>query len=199
MKVNKILLVVIAFLACCNFHLSADDYIQKKVETVIVPQKTVQFDSEYFRGTDYYYQLGEKFVQEKNQSRDDEVKELKAKLELLLKLIESGALKGNNGGLKPEPQPEEVPEKPSVNSRIITLWNKKCVNCHGSVPQNNGLSLVKSNELVDLSLSDRAKTYDRVYGYKLQERGLAKMPKGGNLTDDEVLLVYEWLLEKVYE
>jgi len=196
MKVSKILLAAIAFLAYGNFYLSADDFVQKKVETVIVPQKTVQFDSEYFRGTDYYYQLGEKFVQEKNQSRDDEVKELKAKLELLLKLIESGALKG---GVKPEPQPEETPEKPSVNSRIIALWNKKCVNCHGSVPQNNGLSLVKSNELVDLPLVDRIKTYDRVYGYKLQERGLAKMPKGGNLTDEEVLLVYEWLLEKVYE
>lgn len=194
---NKYFLSLLLVVLLPFISYGTDPHVIRKA--VVVPQKVVEFDADYFLGEDYYYQLGQKLVDDKNKSRDDEIKDLKSKLDLLLTLLS----KGNNGqgqqpGLPTPPPPEPEPVKNEINDKILTLWNRKCVNCHGTTPQNNGLTLVKGGSLEDLSLEQRLITYDRVLGYKLQERGLAKMPKGGSLTDEEVNLVYEWCLDKLY-
>jgi len=193
---------------------------QQVVQKVIVPQRVVQFDAQYFQGFDHYYSLGEKLKAEKQEEKATEVDYYKGQIELLLKII--AAREGAGGRIIPNattpepvlpaptnPNPEVPPAPPEpvgngeeeykvteLDKRVYAIFNASCVRCHGDTKQDGGLALVKGGALQLVDLVDRVEIYDRVLGVGLEARGKAKMPKGGTLSDNDVESLRLWMVQE---
>lgn len=102
----------------------------------------------------------------------------------------------------PAPEPTQPPTESELDKAVFKIFIESCKNCHGPASAKAGLQLIGqdddgTNWLNDLSLEDRVKTYDRVAGIKLKERGLKLMPLGGPaLPDDQVETLRLWMVQK---
>ena len=188
--------------------------------------KRVQFDSDYFLGIDGYYSVAPKVIERSEQRskiesiiqliKEEKNPEVKKSLgDVLKKLIDCIVKESipNNYGKHDEPSvpdnPDEGqkpdnpnPDGPSqLDVKVFDLFVKRCAKCHHD--DKNGITLVKDKNgdgqydtLVLHDLSDRVEIYDRVFGVDLDRRGKARMPKGKPLSNEEVKLLYLWLVEE---
>lgn len=185
-----------------------------KVQQVIIPQRVVQFDSRYFEGVDNYFSLGEKLKTEKQEEAKSEVEFYKGQIKMLLDIMSAQ----NSGKPLPAPlpvpnnevppQPVPVPQQPQpqegtgdykvteVDRKVYAIFSASCAKCHGDTQQAGGMVLIKGGALQLVDLADRAEIYDRVLGVSLEARGKAKMPKGGNLSDNDVETLRLWMMEE---
>lgn len=185
-----------------------------KVQQVIIPQRVVQFDARYFEGTDNYFSLGEKLKSEKQEEKTNEVEFYKGKIKMLLEIMAAQQAgkpvapapvpAPSNPGTEvtPPPEPQPVPgnageyKVTETDKKVYTIFSASCAKCHGDSKQDGGLALIKNGALQLVDLADRAEIYDRVLGVSLEARGKAKMPKGGNLSDNDVETLRLWMMEE---
>ena len=201
----------------------ATNYVQEKFvdhqqfNDVIIEQKVVNFDDRYYYGVNGYYDVAnnirERQAIELRRQDTERVRSLELQLETLIQLM-----KQNQGQQiladpkidRPEPLNEEAKfRKEDINeeelgdnldAKVFGIFKNKCSACHGP---NSDYSpeLIGKDELGEylpssqLSLEDRISIYDRTKGVHLEERGLARMPKGDEpLTDDEVDALFLYLM-----
>lgn len=186
----------------------------------VILQKRVEFDSDYFLGSDGYYGVAEG-LQESQGVIDAQNQQILELLAIIDKLVDKI---GNSPAPTPEPDhtdesdtpdttdmPDDtddpnIPDEPTdleatlLDQKVYTIFNKNCASCHSETPKA-GLKLVGTENGVDyleyLRLEDRVKVYDHVAGIRLQERGLKLMPLGGPpLSDDEVATIWLWTVEE---
>jgi mono/diheme cytochrome c family protein len=196
--VKKLILLIIATALFFPALANASDFYHRNNDVLIIKEKRVQFDARYFLGLDGYYSVGNNLKQEYDTSVEDELKATKAKLELALELLKDcKELPKDDVPQDPKPDKEENPNGyTELDKKVYTIFRESCVNCHGNTPQNNSLSLLNSNGLADLSLSQKVNIHDRTNAVGLEERGLDKMPKGNKtLSNDEVEILRLWYLE----
>lgn len=181
-------------------------------QNVIIRQKVVEFDARTYLGTDGYYTVGEQLKNKKSADLQSEVDQLKAQLDLLIKLL------GGNGQGKPvQPAPEQpttplpAPQQPSEPSageptkldlEVFDIFTKSCVKCHGEKGDGDLVLLKKDGQgaytvMPDLDTDTRVIVHHRVNGVNLN--GEAHMPKGGQLTDKEVEALRLWSVQKAKE
>ncbi len=164
---------------------------------VIIQQKRVIFDPNYFVGAEGYYKVGEQIKQEKEEINLDKLDRILSNLEILIKLL--GQAKG---GVTPpvvpvpQPEPEPVPEPDDnldpVTKRAHEILKARCYNCHkrGS---SNGFEMFDKDGKVSLSLPQVVNVHYRVEGLGF-EPGTTLMPKGGApLSNDDMLTIKKWL------
>jgi mono/diheme cytochrome c family protein len=191
------------------------------VQQLVIPQRVVQFDERYFLGHEGYYAVGDKLRAEKEQEKVEDnnfalteaqkqVEFYKGQVDMLLKIhAASGGKKLDIPNVTPNIPVPPVPEEPAVeedsgyDGEVLKIVNAKCARCHGENKADAGISLVKNAKLQynNDSLEDwkmRSKIFDLVYGANLKERGLAQMPKGGSLSDEEVEYIRLWMVSKAY-
>ena len=99
----------------------------------------------------------------------------------------------------PQPEPEPVAGEYKVtetDKKVYAIFSASCAKCHGDAKQDGGLALIKNGALQLVDLPDRAEIYDRVLGVSLEARGKSKMPKGGNLSDNDVETLRLWMMEE---
>lgn len=211
--VSLVLMLISCSIASAGGH--GFYYPNAVVQKVIVPQRVVQFDADYFQGVDHYYSLGEKLKSEKAVENKSEVDYYKGQIELLLKILAA-----KQGGAEiPAPQPQPVPSNPELppqgepvpvpspaedgeykvtdlDKKVYNIFKASCVRCHGDTQQDGGLTLIKGGALQLVDLVDRVEIHDRVNGVSLAERGKAKMPKGGTLSDSDVETLRLWMVQE---
>ena len=185
------------------------------VQQVVVPQRVVQFDANYFQGVDHYYSLGEKLKTEKQAENKSEVDYYKGQIELLLKILAAKQGNGGNVELPPvaPPAPVPAPETPvqptipeqaeggeykvtDIDKKAFAIFKAQCARCHGDTQQDGGLALIKNGALQLVDLVDRVEIHDRVNGVGLAARGKTKMPKGGSLSDTDVETLRLWMVQE---
>lgn len=210
------LALIFAFCGIANAGGHGFYYPNAVVQKVIVPQRVVQFDADYFQGLDHYYSLGEKLKSEKQAENKSEVDYYKGQIELLLKIL--AAKQGGAelpGPVAPAPAPVPVtPDEPPVQPTIpeqaeggeykvtdidrkaFNIFKNACARCHGDTQQDGGLTLIKGGALQLVDLVDRVEIHDRVNGVGLEARGKAKMPKGGTLSDSDVETLRLWMVQE---
>ncbi len=184
-------------------------------QNVVVPQRIVQFDANYFQGLNSYYAVGDKIRAEKATETTSEVEFYKGQIDMLLKILATKqGIPVPGTPIAPVPTPEvpvagTVPEQPpvpantgdyqvtEVDKKVYNIFKSKCSRCHGDTKQDGGLALVKDNTLQLVDIYDRVEIYDRTLGLSLEARGKARMPKGGvALSDDEVETVRLWMVQE---
>lgn len=161
---------------------------------------------------------------EATRQRDDEIRRLKIQIDVLTNILKTERSRNhaeveNGDDFRPietpvqEEQPAEVPAEQrdpdaeyvsdkDLHGKVYRIFKDKCSACHGPDPDYSP-ELIGKDKLgfylpsSDLSLADRAKIFDRVYGVGLEDRDLARMPKGDQpLTDEEVEVLRLYMLEK---
>jgi hypothetical protein len=180
--------------------------------------KRVEFDARYFQGLDGYYSVGEELRLQQEAQNINELQQIlrenarmQGQIEMLLKVLSNQKVDIPEQGPKPEPEPQPQPEpepepgiepdpepyKPTeLDVRVYHLFKQKCARCHGDTKQDGGLSLIRDGALQLVPLEDRTEIHDRVHGVGLSDRGKAKMPKGGSLSDKEVEDLRLWMVQE---
>ena len=171
---------------------------------IIIRDKVVEYDPDYFLGAEGYYKLGDE-LQEKFTRR--KASEAEMRLLLLEKQIELMKLElQKNKNCKPEkpdvatPEVPTEPEMPAVdNSAIIELVKTRCFNCHGGPQTKGNLVLMNGDKLANLTLAqvDLVEIHT-FFDEAAKDAGLTQMPKSGKpLTDDELKIIRKWRQDKV--
>lgn len=200
----KTLISIILILTACVTTTATPPYA---VQQVVVPQRVVTFDDNYYQGLNGYFSVGEKLRAEKQEEKNTELEYYKGQIDMLLKVL---ANKGINTEAVPTPnnpipQPPTVPTPPDngeykvteVDKKVYNIFKAKCARCHGDTQQDGGLALIKDGALQLVDIYDRVEIHDRVSGISLEQRGKARMPKGGNvLADDEVETMRLWMVQE---
>lgn len=198
----------------------ATDYIQQYT----VPQKVIQFDSRYFSGIDGYFSTQNLVNQQQTEERLSNLEEQLKELTRILSEINSklGKINGPTNDDSTDVQPDvpnsdgdsddtntdnnsNIPtedgnvggEPTELDIKSYTIFSTKCATCHGKENSEGGLRLIdkETESLFYQNLATRVNIFDRVNGVGLQERGLARMPKNGQLSDEEVETLRLWMVE----
>lgn len=171
---------------------------------IIIRDKVVEYDPDYFLGAEGYYKLGdelrEKFTQRKASEAEMRLLLLEKQIELMkLELQKSKNCKPETPDVAAPEVPAE-PEAPTTNNAaIVELVKARCYNCHGGPQTKGNLVLMKDEKLVDLTLAQVDKVeIHTFFDEAAKDAGLTQMPKGGKpLTDDELKIIRKWRQDKV--
>lgn len=201
--------LALAFILFSGIALATPPYHANQVvkkDVVVVKEKVVEFDADYYLGLDGYYAAQDKAVAEHGSGA--RLERLESQVDILIKAL---ADKYNLGGeTKPKPVTPEVSPpsgdpKPvdSLNAQVFTIFKKNCITCHGPNQAAGKLKLIgRDNQgdfLVDVGLK-AFKVYDRVAGIHLQDRGLDLMPLNKQpLSDEDVQTIWVWAISSLKE
>lgn len=169
------------------------------VEQVIVQQKVVQFNPDYYLGVQGYFAHGENLKQ-KNQANiaaenDALLAELQAQNKLLKDILAGLTGKKIETPATP-PIPEPVDTTPDADKKVLSIFSANCAKCHGDTKSDGGLTLVKGGKLVDVSLAQAVLVHHRTNAVSL-DTDEAAMPKGTPaLSDDDVDTIRLWMVKK---
>lgn len=195
-------------------------YSAEATNPIVVKQKVVEFDDRYFFGVDGYYGVTDNFYQRKiiedGQRYQEQIDDLKSEL-----LKTQNQLLFQKTG-KPVEEEVEIVEKAPIRlkkiegdidttkltedekylySNTYKLFKAKCLSCHG-YNDDYGVNLIgkdSGGEYLNntgTSVGLAAIIFHRVQGVGLEE-GETRMPKGDSpLTDDEVQVFYQFLINK---
>ena len=168
---------------------------------IVVEQKIVKFDPDYFYGTEHLYGVGESIKRERQAEKDGEQKKLELELEVLKKKIDLLNLQLQKGGSVVGSPKEEPAEEPKVEKTPIeTLFLTKCANCHGTTPKGSDLKLVINDKInPNLSVEESVKVFVHTYYPEHAKKvGLTRMPKGGAaLPDEDIQTIFNWMIDKI--
>ena len=183
-----------------------------QVQQVIVPQRTVEFDQQYYQGINSYFSVGDKIRAEKASETDAQIEFYKGQVDMLLKILAqktgtpiAPAPTTPPAEQPPAEQPPILPQPPDngeykvteVDKKVYNIVKTKCARCHGDTKQDGGLALIKDGSLQLVDINDRVEIHDRTLGINLEARGKTRMPKGGvPLTDDEVETFRLWAVQE---
>ena len=175
---KKIFIFVIFLLPC---SLIAGD--------VVVKQKKVQFDEQFFSGVNGYYStiglIERAKLQERLEFLEHENKRLKSENDLLIKLLNQ---KNINTVKEPLEQKNEY-HPTEIDTKVYSLLKQNCAKCHNEESKERLKLFDKNKEtMVLLPLEYRALVYDKV--------NKREMPPSGPLNLEEIKTFEKWLLEE---
>jgi mono/diheme cytochrome c family protein len=178
------------------------DYYDNDQARIVIRDKVVEYDPDYFLGTYGYYKIGDELREKVEKQK---VSDTEMKLLLLEKQIELLKLQMQKD-CKPETPKTDVPTTPETpaapktdSSAMVELVKARCFNCHGGPQTKGNLVLLKNDKLADLSLAqvDLVEIHT-FFDEHAKDAGLSRMPKGGKpLTDQELSVIRKWRQDKV--
>lgn len=192
----KYLIVGIFFLLTGISYGNPYRYSQN-VDKVIIKEKVVEYDADYYLGTEGYWQVGKAIQKEALTAEQSENAYLKGKVDALKEIIKE--LESKKNGSKPAENPVEdgdnKVEPVEPKNKILEIFEKNgCIKCHSSNKLDGELELVKDGKVAELSLAQRVLIHHRVNGVNLKGEG--RMPKGGKaVSSEEVEILRDWLVE----
>lgn len=190
------------------------------IEQVVIPNKSIVYDSAAFLGLKGYYSTAN-LVQ--SQLNEEKLSNIDEKLSQLIQLLTEVSQKlngntsnppnnpnddnanNNNGGDSPNDSEGEETENngeggaaaSELDIAVYELFSTKCVTCHGKPDSDGGLRLIdKDNQsLFFQDLPHRVEIFIRTNRVGLDELGKKGMPPTGPLSDEEVSLLRKWMVE----
>lgn len=218
-ETNMKFITILLLNLCLVFTANATDYVQQYV----VGDKVVEYDNRYFSGLDGFFSTQNLVSQQQTEERLSKVEEQLKTLIEILQNINSKLGDGNdsvdvepsnpnsdgdnNDSDTPDNDDTTTPTTPlnpggepsELDIAAYNIFSTKCTTCHGKTENNDGgLHLVDkgTESLFYQNLATRVNIFDRVNGVGLEERGLSRMPKGGQLLDEEVETLRLWMVEE---
>ena len=176
---------------CLGGGYQKQQFIQKKVQAVQFLE--IERQIEYLRipvsgyTPQYYYSVGDPYQYRQEYKGPSHCDSDTIADKVIDKLLRSGYIQSENDKPVPPPANDDTVPQTSLDNQVLDIFKKnRCVECHS---RDGVVSL-------DLNTAGRAEVHARVLGFGLEE-GQERMPKDGPyLTQEEIKIIHQWMLEE---